>query len=162
MLDKNKKGVIFNKLTGEVLYDPEIDSKEDNIFFDYYYNSPLKNAVLSFIFNKRYEKNDKASMCDGIKPKTVAELYDYFVSNGNIPAVPVYDYNKDDDSGDIVNNYEDFDDLQEKKQYYDDLDVAFPIEKTNFKKDVKVEATDKVATTVTSDNKDSSEKEKDS
>lgn len=126
-MEIDKKGVIFDKLTGEVYYDPKQYERQGKKHFIANFKNNCESAIDSFKKHVRYEKNDKPSLCDGLRPMTVAELYDYFVSTGNVPMTrdlseeEFINNERNIDFDEAHNQYEDMDDLIEKKEYYDSL-----------------------------------------
>lgn len=65
------------------------------------------------LYDKMVEHNDQKSLCDGVKQKTVKELFDYFVFNN--PDGVEYQV-IDDETGEVQNVYENMDDCIENLQ----------------------------------------------
>lgn len=124
-IDKN--GVIINKLTGEVLYDPKQFEGREKEYYYTSYQTGFESAVNSFKKHVRYEKNDGESLCDRTPPMTISQLYEYFVMNNQPlpnPFISDKEFSENESNIDIdepINQYDNMDDLIEKKEYYDSL-----------------------------------------
>lgn len=126
----DKKGIIYDTITGEVLYDPKNYEGKGKKHFIASYKNNCESAIDSFKKHVRYEKNDNPSLCDGVKPKTIAELYEYFVSTGQPLKVPVFETGDDNnDNSEVCNFNENFDDLQEKMQFAENIEYSNPTDK---------------------------------
>lgn len=65
------------------------------------------------LYSKMVEHNDQKSLCDGVKQKTVKELFDYFVfNNPNSVDFQVID----EETGEVQDVYENIDDVIETLQ----------------------------------------------
>lgn len=131
----SKKDIVFDNKTGEVLY----DGGQKKEYYCTSYQTVFESAVNSFKKHIRYERNDGDSLCDRTPPMTISQLYEYFVMNGqSLPNSFISDREFAEneiniDKGEALNQYENMDDLIEKKEYYDNL----PNEKVLDKEGVK-------------------------
>lgn len=80
-----------------------------------YLLNEYKNLLLNR-FKNRYEFNTKKSLCDGVKSMSAKDLFNYFTASG-VKLQPEIDYNKE--TGELINVYENIDDIQENIQNFE-------------------------------------------